>query len=496
MKLGLLPSLCVVTVQTIASAYADNQTATVTPVQTSGLPYSIELQLADLGGASLPTLQSYASGTYDGKWVLAAGRTNGLHSFTSDGLTNFPPEYQNTDIWVIDPVSKQSWSRSLNDATAAISNSVFDALSATATQSAQQGSTLYVVGGYLYDSGIDDFTTYNTLTALDLPGVIDWVQTGTGSLADSVRQTADETFRVTGGSLDFVGGKAFLTFGQDFEGPYTPGSNGVYTRQVRTFDIVDDGVTLSIANVAASTPEDAYRRRDLNVVPIETSSPDAALVALSGVFTLSGGAWTVPVEVASDGTPSMADPTLDSTFKQGMNGYDTAKLVLYSPLTGENHILLLGGISLQTFDGSNFVIDNNLPFTSQGSAIVRQSDGTYTPFYLGDVYPDVIDAGTGNPLLFGAEAEFFLNPDVALFNGFIDMDALTGPTLLGHVFGGIAAEQPNFGDTAASNLLFEVWFTPVPEPGTPGLLLLGALGMSSMRCRRFTLPVKSGMRRS
>ena len=35
----------------------------------------------DFGNASLPTLQSFASGTYDGKWVLLAGRTNGLHGF-------------------------------------------------------------------------------------------------------------------------------------------------------------------------------------------------------------------------------------------------------------------------------------------------------------------------------------------------------------------------------------------------------------------------------
>jgi len=481
MKFKILASSFTCILTAALSAKAANQTATASTIETTGLPYTIQLQTADFGAATLPTLQSFATGTYDGKWVLAAGRTNGLHGFTPNGTTNFPPAHQNTDIWVIDPVSKQSWSRSLNDASASISAPVFNALSATATQSFQQNNTLYVSGGYVYDSVSNDFTTYNTLTALDLPDVINWVQTGTGTLGAAVRQTSDAALKVTGGSMDLVGSKVFLSLGQDFEGPYTPGSNGTYTKQIRTFDIVDNGSTLSIANVASSTPDDDYRRRDLNIVSLGPSTSDAALVALSGVFTLSGGAWTVPVEVDDTGTPSMADPTLPDTFKQGMNGYDTAKLVLYSPSTGDNHILLLGGISLQTYDGSQFVSDNNLPFTSQGSSIIREDDGTYTQYYLGDVYPDVIGGGTGDPLLFGAEAEFFVHPDVALSNGLINYDELSGPTLLGYVFGGIAAEEANFGDTSASNLPFEVWYTPIPEPGTTVLILLGALTLLTWR---------------
>ncbi|MEO6848612.1 MAG: PEP-CTERM sorting domain-containing protein [Chthoniobacterales bacterium] len=468
---------------------ADNQTDTVSPVELTGLPYAIELQSADMGSATLPTLQAYAAGTYDGMWVLMAGRTNGLHNFTNDGLVNFPPEYQNTDIWVIDPVTKQSWSRSLNDVSAGITTSVFNALSATATESVQQSDTLYVAGGYLYDSGADNFTTYNTLTAVNLPGVINWVKTGTGSLASSVLQTSNSTLQVTGGNLSLVNGKAVLTFGQDFEGPYTPNANGTYTRQVRTFDIVNTGSSLNIANISASSTDENFRRRDMNIVPIITSPADpsaTAIVALSGVFTPTGGAWTVPVEISNDGTPTMADPLLPGTFKQAMNGYNGANLVLYSPSTGENHILILGGISLQTYDGSEFVTDNHLPFTSQGSSIIRDADGNYTQYYLGDIYPDVIDADTGNPLLFGAEAQFFLNPDVALYDGLINFDLLTSRTLLGYVFGGIAAERANGGPTAASNLPFEVWFTPVavPEPGTTALLVIGAFAFVCLHGRR------------
>lgn len=255
---------------------ADNQTSTLSPISLGGLPYSIQLTSADMGSAVLPTLQSFATGTYDGKWIFVAGRTNGLHNFTNDGVANFPPEYQNTDIWVVDPVTKQTWSRSLNDASAGITTSVFNALSATATQSVQKGDTLYMAGGYLYDYDIDNFTTYNTLTALDLAGVVNWVQTGTGSLASATRQTSDATLQVTGGSMFLVDDRALLVFGQDFDGPYTPGSNGVYTRQVRSFDIVDDGTTLGIANISSTPVDEDFRRRDLNIVALADTGTDPA----------------------------------------------------------------------------------------------------------------------------------------------------------------------------------------------------------------------------
>jgi len=483
--IGLLSMGCV------SSTFSANQTPTVSPIQLSGLPYTIELLSADTGSAVLPTLNSFAVGTEGGNWVFVAGRTNGRHDFTADELLNFPPANQNTDIWVYNPITKQSWSRSLNDASSGISSSVFNALSATNTQFAQQGSKLFLAGGYLYDSVTSSFRTYSTLTSLDLPGVVDWVKTGTGSLAASVRQTSDPALQVTGGELHIANGEALLVFGQNFDGPYTPGSNGIYTNQVRSFNIVETPSSLSIANVQASASDDAFRRRDLNVVEVVAPGGQPALVALSGVFTPSGGAWTVPVEISATGTPTMADPLAPETFKQGMNGFASAHVTLYSPTTQENHILLLGGISLITYNGTNFAADNNLPFTSQGSSIVRNAVGSYMQYLLGDIFPDILDSSTGDPLLLGAGSEFLLSPDVPLSNGLVNMDALAGPTLLGHVFGGIAAEQANFGATSASNLLFEVWYTPVPEPGAIGLVVTSVLGLA-LTCLRHRSKIKPG----
>ena len=49
-------------------------------------------------------------------------------------------------------------------------------------------------------------------------------------------------------------GRTHIVFGQDFSGNYNPNKNGTYTNQVRSFDIVDDGTTLSITNARLQRP--------------------------------------------------------------------------------------------------------------------------------------------------------------------------------------------------------------------------------------------------
>ena len=140
-----------------------------------------------------------------------------------------------------------------------------------------------------------------------------------------IRQIFDPIFQVTGGYMTQAEQNlTLLIFGQNFAGFYVPSSNGVYTEQVRRFRIEDDGMTLSFSPQAPAPPDPNDRRRDLNIVPVVTATLGVLVsswVALSGVFTLPGGAWTVPVSISPLGVPSMADPSLPGTFKQGMNNY-------------------------------------------------------------------------------------------------------------------------------------------------------------------------------
>src|SRR6266481_2644145 len=207
-----------------APARADNQTPDITtPVSDLVLPYSVALGLADFGATPLPTRQSYAAGQADGDWVMIGGRTNGLHDFTDSGLVNFPPAAQNHVIWVVDPVTKQSWSRSLDGS--GLSTAEIDTLSATNYETMQSGGRLYMIGGYGYDTTDAAFKTYDSLTSVDLDGLISWVKGDPGAppITSIFRTINDPSLRVTGGELSEIDGRAMLVFGQNFTGDYTPG---------------------------------------------------------------------------------------------------------------------------------------------------------------------------------------------------------------------------------------------------------------------------------
>ena len=479
---------------------AANQTPDVSPVELNGpSPFKVSVTQYDFGAADLPTLHSFAAGEYDGKWVLVAGRTNGLHGFGSIN-TNFSPEFQNREVWVIDPVTRQSWSRSLDDASAGLTNAEVNSLTPANTEFYQRGNRLYMVGGYGVQTaaGVTPAlnSTFNTLSALDLPGLVAWTQGGAGTAKASIRQITDPSLTVTGGDIFEINGRTHLVFGQNFQGNYSPGSNGLYTNQVRSFDIVDDGVNLSLANATQSAQANEYRRRDLNIVPVIRSGGggqlNQGLVALSGVFTPSNGAWTVPVEIDANGNPTMADPTNPATFKQGMSGYHSAKVGLFSESAGTMHEILFGGISFQYYDNATqqFLTDANLPFINDITDLTIDASDNYVENRIGE-FP-VINDGNGKRLRFGANAEFFPVPGLDVYsNGVLKLDSLTGPTTIGYIFGGLASNAPNTRGVAgaasiASNTIFAVVVTPVPEPGTITLAAIGLLAMASLCTIRYS----------
>jgi hypothetical protein len=186
----------------------------------------------------------------------------------------------------------------------------------------------------------------------------------------------------------------------------------------------------------------------------------------------------------------MADPALASTFKQGFNGYHSAKLGLYSA-TGESmHEVLLGGISVQYLDEFGAVQrDDAMPFVNDITAVSIDAAGAFRQQHLG-FFPQISD-DAGNAWRFGANAEFFLADGVPTFdNGVIKLDELAPGTRLGYMFGGIMTNGPHtrgFPDvtSTASFRIFEVVYTQVPEPSALPILVLGGLVGTQFREHRF-----------
>ncbi len=443
---------------------ADNQTATLDiPIPETDLPFTIQIDQASF---SLPTgLQSFASGIYKDLWVILAGRTNGLHGFDNIG-NNFPPNFQNTTVFVIDPSTGASYSRSLLDGSG-LSQSVIDTLSVVASQPFQKGRSLYIVGGYGINTATGEMETKNTLTEIDLKRTIRWVLHEESSLKKAVRQTKNPLLQVTGGFLfqNSDHDPFLLMLGQNFVGLYRDGSNGAYTQQIRPFWLVDEKEQFAILPHPSSKTFSDYRRRDLNIVPVYRNDKPA-YIALAGVFTLTDGVWTVPITIFPDGSSFEPDPNKVSSFKQAMNHYNCPAFSLYSTKHKETYIVLPGGISYGYFSNGIFTTDSEFPFINQVTTIKIDALDQYTQYIMDGEYPTIPVPETDpvEPLLFGAEAIFFPAADIHLYhNGTIRLDKIKKPTVIGYIAGGIMSKVPNTtsnSDSTASPYIFTVTLIP------------------------------------
>jgi len=446
---------------------SDNQTDELSPVLSEdALPFTIEIEEASF---TLPTgLQGYVSTIYKGKWILLAGRTNGLHGFDDVG-NNFPPRFQNSTVYVIDPETGDSVSRSLSDATSGLSQEEIDILSVVAAEFFQNRSTLYVVGGYGINSATSQMETKSTLTAIELDKLIQWVSRGLPSLKTALRQVSHPLLQVTGGALyQYSPHNPFLLIlGQNFSGLYRDNSNGIYTQQIRRFRLSDDGKQLAIHPETSDVTFPDYRRRDLNVVPM-MHNQEPGYAAFGGVFTLKGfgGVWTVPILIDKEGRSFEPDPQRAATFKQAMNHYNCPAFGLYSSKHNDMYVILPGGISYGFFEGGVFNTNAEIPFINQVTTIKMDPKGQFTQYLINNEYPYLVSTGSnpGNQLLFGAEAQFFPASHVALYrNGVIQLDRLKEVSIIGHIVGGVVSTLPNTNgpdDTTSSPYVFTVKFVP------------------------------------
>lgn len=409
------------------------------------VPFTIELEQVNAG--NLPGLHSFAFAQSGSKWLFAGGRTNGLHGFSTND--NFPIDYANTDIVVVDTAT---WTYSTAPLIQ-LALPIADALRSTNMQSVQIGDYLYVVGGFGWDSTLGQYTTFPTLTALHVNNLINAVETGT-SITSHIRQITDTLLQVSGGELVESNGECFLFFGHNFYGRYSdppiPTFTQVYTEQIRRFTIVDNGVNLSLANTSSIINTNHFHRRDLNVGPIIRADGSEGWTAWSGVFQKTADLpYTYPVTYSTQNGLSV-----DTGFHQLMNNYTCPILPIFDSIQGTMYTVFFGGMSLYYWDSVSNQLnrDSLIPFVKDISVVIRDAAGTYQQIRLPITMPGL--KGTNMRFIPVETAPFSSNHVLRL-------RSTTGRQLVGYLYGGIAANAPNRPNTTwANDTVYRVYLTP------------------------------------
>ncbi len=405
-------------------------------------PYTIEVERINLPGT--PSIHSFAFAESNNKWLFIGGRTNGLHSFTTNA---FPKQYANKNIFVVDPNTSQTWSRGIFTD---IPYSEADPLRSTNMEYFQDGNKLYITGGYGYDSIVNGFVTFPTLTVVDVDEMIQAVTTGS-SVLNHIRQISDVRIQVCGGELRKLGDYFYLAGGHKFTGYYNQISNNdqVYTDQIRKFKILDDGVNVSITDYTAFTDTVEYHRRDMNLVPaIKADGVTPYLILYGGVFR-HGSTLPFLNPIYIDGSTI----TVDNTFDQKMSQYTCSYLSAFDTDNGKLHTTFFGGMSVYFYNEITHMqeYDSLVPFINDITTLTKNSAGV----------SEEIISNTKLPAYLGSNAKFILDPSVPQYsNNVIKLNELTGRTFAGYIYGGIRALLPNNTPTFPSDYVLKVYITP------------------------------------
>jgi len=439
-------------------------------------PFSIYLEPVSI--PALGGVQSFAFGKHAGKWLIIGGRLDGLHR--RQPFATFDLAGHNNQLIVVDPISKQKWSAPLTSLPASLQ----EQLRSTNMQFHQEGRFLYIAGGYGYSSTAGDHVTYDKLTAVDVPEVVNAI-VGGQPFAANFRQISDARFAVTGGHLSKIYDTYYLVGGQRFMGRYNPmgpthgpGFEQQYTDQIRPFRIVDDGNNLMVTHLPPATDSINLHRRDYNVTAQILPNGEEGLTAFSGVFQPTVDLpFLNCVNIDSNGY------AVNNDFSQYYNHYHCAVLPLYSAQENAMHTVFFGGIA-QFYDSlGTLVQDNEVPFVKTIARVTRSADGTMAEYKL----PVEL------PALLGAGAEFIAGENLPAYpNGVVKLDELTGDTVhVGYIYGGIASTAPNIFwintgvESGASSTIFKVF---VVKNAASSVHNLNPHSIGTLRMRVFPNP--------
>ena len=408
-------------------------------------PFHIYIEPMTING--LGGLQAYSYGQHDGKWLIVGGRLDGLHQ--RQPWAAFDIAGNNNQIIVVDPIAKQKWSAPLTS----LSIDIQEQLSATNMEFHQTGDYLYVVGGYGYNASSAEKKTFDKLTAIHVPNVIDAVINSI-PFTNEFRQISHANFAVTGGNLKMINNTYYLVGGNKFDGDYNPMGHAtytqVYTDAIRKFTINDNGITINVTHLPEVTDAANLHRRDYNVVPQILPTGEEGLTAFSGVFQP-----VIDLPFLTAVTIDSLGYAVDNNFQQYYNHYHCGVLPLYSSADNEMHTVFFGGIAQYYDNNGTLVQDNDVPFVKTIARVTRTANGQLSEYKLPIEMPNYLGAGS----------EFIPIEAVPTYNNeVVKLDNLVADTnLVGYIFGGIHSTDKNIfftntgTESSASNQIFKVY---------------------------------------
>ncbi len=418
-------------------------------------PYDV--QLTPITIANLPGLHSYAFAQHNGKWLIVGGRKDGLHA--RQPFNAFPNAQNNSNMYVIDIATQQSWSAAVNN----LPTSIKEQLQSTNMNFHQDATTLYLIGGYAFSATANDHITFDKLTAVDVPNVIDAIINGT-SITNYFKQIANPIFQNTGGQMGKIGNDFYLIGGQTFTGRYNPMGNPTYVQnyvtKIQKFAIDNSADQLSFNNYSQVTDAIHLHRRDYNLVPQVFPNGEEGFTISSGVFQINADLpFLYPVDITASGYAPQTQ------FNQYLSNYHSGKIGLYDQSENRMHSIFFGGISQYYYNGNTLVQDSNVPFVKTISRVTRLADGTLAEHKFPVEMPN----------LKGASAEFIPNKSLPHYsNEVIKLNEISATEfVIGHLYGGIQSPSLNpfsgnqTNTTIADPTIYEVKLVYNPSLNVP-----------------------------
>ncbi|MDF2438204.1 MAG: hypothetical protein K0Q95_2580 [Bacteroidota bacterium] len=408
-------------------------------------PFTISIE--PVTTANIQGIHSFAFAQSGDKWLFIGGRTNGLHGINSND--GFPSEFKNDNVIVVDTGSWTYYSASLNQ----LPWNIADPMRSTNMQYIQDGSYLYMAGGFGYDSIADMYVTFSTLTAVHIDNMINAVMNAQ-PISSTIRQIIDTNLTVCGGELGKIGNDFYLCFGHNFRGTYAdppiPIFTQVYADKITKFNLNDNGTAMSLSNISYLVDTNNFHRRDLNVGPIIKPNGSMALEAYGGVFKKDRNLpFLEPITISAGGTTSV-----NFSYQQVMSHYTCANIPVYDSVTGNMYSTFLGGISLNDYNPSTGLVamDTLVPFIKDVTTMTTYANGVVEEKVLPVQLPGLL----------GSNAKFILNKNIPHYSNEVIRirDLPNTRILVGYMFGGIRANQGNFGASAANDTIYRIFITP------------------------------------